>query len=145
MPIEWPTLPRFDCVVCGKSAYSPILSVNADTPVRRPCARSPTRAKPRSPNDSAAGVLSFESLLCGACSVCTPFKDFRDVIQRTSPSAEAPYFIREMARSLANRRTTMKKLLGIRCLAHGHNCRGFLLHSECLHRYLRRIFMQPVE
>jgi len=34
---------------------------------------------------------------------------------------------------------------GNRCLAHCHNCRGFLLHGECLHWHLRRISMQPVE
>ena len=34
---------------------------------------------------------------------------------------------------------------GNRCLAHRHNCRGFLLHGECLHGHLRRISMQPVE
>ena len=34
---------------------------------------------------------------------------------------------------------------GNRCLAHCHNCRGFLLHGECLHGHLRRISMQPVE
>jgi hypothetical protein len=31
--MQWETLPRFDCVVCGKSAYPPRLSVIADMPI----------------------------------------------------------------------------------------------------------------
>jgi hypothetical protein len=30
--MQWRTLPRFDCVVCGKSAHPPRLSVKADIP-----------------------------------------------------------------------------------------------------------------
>jgi hypothetical protein len=38
--MQWRTLPRFDRVVCDKSAYLPKLSVNADIP----SAASPPRA-----------------------------------------------------------------------------------------------------
>jgi hypothetical protein len=36
--MHYGTLPRFDCVVCGKSAYIPRLSVNADISDRQPSA-----------------------------------------------------------------------------------------------------------
>src|SRR5262249_40634826 len=39
MPTQWPTLPRFDRGVCGRSAYPPRLSVIADMPVRRASAK----------------------------------------------------------------------------------------------------------
>jgi hypothetical protein len=40
MPMQWGTLPRFDCAVCGKSAYPPRLSFIADIPLQRPGANN---------------------------------------------------------------------------------------------------------
>ena len=44
--MQWTTLPRFDCLVCGRSAYPPILSVIADMAARQPRAkRRPERVQ----------------------------------------------------------------------------------------------------